>query len=156
MPASRQDALAIQRASELKATVIAQATAEAERNKVEALGKAEAERLRLITTASGEAERTRLIAIAQADAILKVTEAMSHGGEAYLRLRQLEILPLIAPDIAAALAQARIVNISGTGNAAEGATNQITNVLQTVLAAQLLKEGLADAPNPLPAPVKPG
>jgi flotillin len=140
--ALKQDALAIQRAAELKATVIAQATADAERNKVDAQGKAEAERVRLVTVASGEAERTRLLADAQAEAIRKVNDAIRQGGDAYLKLRQLEMIPEIVPQLAQALAQARIINISGDGHAAEGATNQITGVMQTVLAAQLLKEGL--------------
>ena len=161
--ALKQDALAVQRTAELKATQIAQATADAERNKVDARGMAEAESVRLITVAQGEAERVRLIASAQAEAIQKVNEAIAQGGEGYLRLRQLEMLPQIAPDIAAALAQARIINISGSGDAAEGVTGQITGVLQTVLAAQLLKEGLDTrspvlAPNggvPEPAPTQP-
>ncbi len=153
--ALKQEALGIQRAAELKATQIAQATADAERAKVEALGKAEAERLRLITIAQGEAERTRLLAIAQADAITKINAAISAGGDAYLRLRQLEMLPQIVPDIANALAQSRIINVSDSGGAAVGATNQITSVLQTVLAAQLLKEGLAAPPAAPPAPEPP-
>jgi flotillin len=155
--ATKQDSLAIQRAAELRATVIAQASADAERAKVEAQGKAEAERARLVTTAQGEAERTRVLAAAQAEAIQKVNDAIARGGDAYLRLRQLEMLPQIAPDIAGALAQARIVNISTSGDAAEGATNQITGVLQTVLAAQLLKEGLDNrAPSATPnGPARP-
>lgn len=148
--ALKQDALAIQRTAELRATQLAQATADAERARVESQGRAEAERVRLMTVASGEAERMRLLADAQAEAIRKVNEAIAQGGEAYLKLRQLEMLPQIAPDIANALAQARIVNISGDGSAAEGATNQITGVMQTVLAAQLLKEGL-DSTSPRPA-----
>ena len=156
--ALKQNALAIQRTAELRATQIAQATADAERVKVKALGEAEAERIRLTTIAQGEAERTRLLAIAQAEAIRVVNEAIGKSGEAYLRIKQLEMLPLIAPQIAAALAQARLVNISGTGDAAEGATNQITTVLQTVLAANLLKDGLANIPSsdiPEPRPVTP-
>lgn len=149
--AIKQDALAIQRAAELKATQIAQASADAERARVEAQGRAEAERVRLITTASGEAERTRVLADAQAEAIRKVNEAIAQGGDAYLKLRQLEMLPQIAPQIATALAQARIVNISG-GDAAEGTTSQITGVLQTVLTAQLLKEGLDGRPPATPTP----
>ena len=196
--ALKQDALAVQRAAELRATQIAQATADAERAKVEAQGKAEAERVRLITVAEGEAqraklvaaaeseaqrirlvttgqgeaeraklvaqgeaeaertrlqlvaqgeaERTRLLADAQAEAIQKVNEAIAKGGESYLRIKQLELLPEIAPHIAQALSQARIVNISGDGHAAEGTTSQITGVLQAVLAAQLLKDGLGAPP----------
>src|SRR5262249_21853031 len=145
--ALKQDALAVQRAAELKATLIAQATADAERARVEAQGQAEAERVRLTTVAAGEADRIRILAAAQAEGIEKVNEAIARGGEGYLRLKQLEMLPTVAPEIARALAQARIVNISGDGHGAEGATGQITSVLQTVLTAQLLKEGL-DARNP--------
>lgn len=155
--ALKQDALAVRRAAELKATLIAEATADAERARVQAMGMAEAERVRLTKIAEGEAERMRVMAEAQAEAIRKVALAIAQGGDAYLKLRQLEMLPEIAPQIAQALAQAKLVNISGTGDAAEGATNQITSVLQTVLAAQLLKEGL-DHPStsngtPPPAPV---
>jgi flotillin len=147
-----QEALEVQRTAELKATQIAQASADAERTKVAAQGQAEADRIRLVTTAQGEAERTRLLAIAQAEAIERINAAVARGGDAYLKLRQLELLPQIAPQIAKALASARLVNISGTGNAAEGATSQIAAVLQTVLAAQLLKEGIASDGRPEPRP----
>lgn len=159
--AIKQESLAIQRAAELKATLIAEASADAERARVQAQGQAEAERVRLVTIAEGEAERTRVLAVAQAEAIQKVNEAIQRGGDAYLKLRQLEMVPEVAPHIAAALAQARIVNISGDGQAAEGATSQITGVMQTVLAAQLLKEGLEGSPRPaqngdrIPAPTMP-
>jgi flotillin len=146
--AIKQDALAVQRAAELRATQIAQATADAERARVEAEGLGEAERVRLVKIAEGEAERTRVMASAQAEAIQKVNQAIAQGGDAYLKLRQLEMVPQIAPQIAQALSQARIVNISGDGHAAEGTTNQITGVLQAVLAAQLLKEGLDGRPQP--------
>ena len=207
--ALKQDALAVQRAAELKATLIAQATAEAEKAKVDAQGRAEAERARLVTIAHGEAERakveaagraeaernrlitvaqgeaerarveaegrseaerislvqvaegeaerirliaaadaerTRVVAAAQAEAIEKVNAAIARSGEAYFKLKQLEMLPQIAPEIGRALAQSRIVNISGDGHAAQGATGQITGVMQTVLAAQLLKDGLDNRP----------
>lgn len=198
--ALKQDALAIQRAAELRATQIAQATADAERIKVEAVGKAEAEKGRLITTAQGEAERAKLIAVgeaeaqrqrlvtiasgeaerarvvaqgegeaertrltltaqgeserirlmadAQAEAIEKVNLAIAKGGEAYLKIKQLELLPELVPHIAGALAQARLINISGNGDAAEGATNQIMGVVQTVLTAHLLRDGLEGATDP--------
>jgi flotillin len=109
-------------------------------------GEAQAEKFRLETIASGEAERIRTLAEAQAEAITKVSEAMARGGESYLRVRQLELLPQIAPSIAGALANARLINVSNTGNAASGATEQITAVLQTMLTAQLLKDGLGSSP----------
>ncbi|MFI5386404.1 MAG: hypothetical protein ACHQ50_09820, partial [Fimbriimonadales bacterium] len=128
----KQDALAGQRVAELRATQIAQATADAEKLKVTVEAQADAEAMRLRKTAS-----------AQADAIREVNKAISEGGDSYLALRQLEMLPQIAPVIANALAQARLVNISNDGrSAAGGATDQITSVIQTVLAAQLVNTTL--------------
>jgi hypothetical protein len=47
--------------------------------------------------------------------------------------------------IAQALAQAKLINISGTGDAAGQATSQIAQVIQTVMATQLIaKSGLLD------------
>ncbi len=141
--AAKQLALAKQREAELKATQIAQANADAERVKVQAEAGAEA-----------EAIRVRKVADAQAEAILKVNNAINQGGEAYLALRQLELLPEIVPSIASALAQARLVTLSSDGKgAAGGATDQITSVIQTVLAAQLVNRSidLGDAPAAPPA-----
>lgn len=130
--AKKQEALATQRAAELKATQIAQANADAERVRVQAEAAAEAEAIRL-----------RKVASAQADAIKDVNAAIQQGGEAYLRLRQLEMVPTVAPVIANALAQAKLVNISSDGHgAAGGAADQITSVIQTVLAAQLVTHSL--------------
>jgi flotillin len=128
--AARQNALAIQREAELKATQIAQANADAERVRIQAEA-----------AANAEAVKIRALGAAQADAIRAVNEAIQQGGNAYLALKQLEILPLITPDIAGALAQARLVNISGVGDsrgAAGAATDQITGVIQTLLATQLI------------------
>lgn len=131
--AQKQAALATLREAELKATQIAQANADAERVKVQAEAQAEAEAIRL-----------RKVAVAQAEAIKEVNAAIREGGEAYLKLRQLEMVPTIAPVIANALAQARMVNISSDGHgAAGGATDQITSVIQTVLAAQLVNNSLS-------------
>ncbi|HET7042470.1 MAG TPA: hypothetical protein VFI13_10645, partial [Gemmatimonadales bacterium] len=134
--AKKQDALAVQRSSELDATQIAQAKADAERVKIEALAAAEA-----------EAVRIRTIAEATAESIQKVNQAISAGGEAYFRYRQIEMLPMIAPKIADALAQARLVTIAGGegGGAADSATSNITQVIQTVLAAQIVgRSGIID------------
>ena len=127
--ALRQDALAVQRSAELRATQIAQASADAERIKIDALAQAEAEAVHI--------ER---VAHAQATSIREVNRAIAEGGEAYLRYRQLELVPEIAPQIAAALAQAKMVTISGgsDGDAPNGTTNQISGVIQTVLAAQMV------------------
>jgi len=51
------------------------------------------------------------------------------------------MIPEIAPMIAEALSRARLVTISGDsaeGGAAQSATSNITSVIQTVLAAQLV------------------
>ena len=131
--AKKQDALAIQRTSELDATQIAQAKADAERVRIAAQAAAEAEAIRI-----------RAIAAATAESIQKVNEAIAAGGESYFRYRQIEMLPQIAPAIADALGEAKMVTISGGGDgkgAAETTTNNIASVIQTVLAAQLVTRG---------------
>ena len=134
--ALKQDALAVQRTSELEATQIAQARADAERVKIEAEASAEAEAIRI----------TR-VATANAESIAKVNAAIQAGGESYFRYRQIELLPQIAPTIAGALAEARMINISSDGtSASDSATNNITSVIQTVLAAQLVsKSGIGES-----------
>jgi len=131
--AKKQDALAIQRTSELDATQIAQARADAERVRIEAAASAEAEAIRI-----------RAIAAATAESIQKVNEAIAAGGESYFRYRQIEMLPQIAPAIADALSEAKMVTITGGGEgkgAAETTTNNIASVIQTVIAAQLVAKG---------------
>jgi flotillin len=130
--AKRQEAMGVQRVAELEATQLAQARADATRVTIEAQASAEAEAIRIRTVAS-----------AQAESIQKVNEAIAAGGESYFRYRQIEMIPIIAPRIAEALAQARLITVSGSenGGAANGATNQIASVIQTVLAAQLVTRG---------------
>jgi flotillin len=134
--AKKQDALALQRQAELKATQIAQAMADAERVRVEAQASADA-----------DAAKIRTVAEAQGEAIRMINQAISEGGNAYLTLRQLEMLPQIAPVIADALSQARMVTISNDDAAGE-TTSQITQVIQTVLAAQLVSGALGQQPAP--------
>jgi len=72
---------------------------------------------------------------------------MREGGESYLRYRQVELLPHIAPVLADALAKAKMVTIAsgGGGGAAESAMSNISSVIQTVLAAQLVtRHGLLE------------
>ena len=138
--AKRQEAQAIQRTAELDATQIAQARADAERVRIEAEAAADAEAVKL-----------RKMAEAQAEAIQRVNAAIQAGGESYFRYRQIEMLPQIAPTIAQALAEAKLVTIAGgETSAAEGATNSITSVIQAVLAAQLARgvvdPAVSDAP----------
>ncbi|HJP59146.1 MAG TPA: hypothetical protein VJ865_04085 [Gemmatimonadaceae bacterium] len=128
--AKKQTALGVQRVAELDATQIAQAKADAEKLRIEAEARARAEAIRITTVAQ-----------AQAESIQKVNEAIKAGGESYFRYRQIEMIPDIAPVIADALAKAKLVTISGggdAGGAADSATNNITSVIQTVLAAQLV------------------
>jgi flotillin len=128
--AKMQTALGIQRVAELEATQIAQARADAERLTIDAEARAKAEAIRITTVAQANAE-----------SIQKVNEAIKAGGESYFRYRQIELIPEIAPMIAEALARARLVTISGDsaeGGAAQSATSNITSVIQTVLAAQLV------------------
>src|SRR4051812_40177819 len=126
--AKRQEAAGIQRVAELDATQIAQARADAAKVRLGAEAAADAEAIRI-----------RKIADATAESIDKVNRAIQAGGESYFRYRQIEMLPQIAPDIAAALAESKMITISGGGDtgAPEMATNNITSVIQTVLAAQL-------------------
>lgn len=136
--AKRQDALAGQKESELRATQIAQARANSESIQIDAEAKAKAEAIRITT-----------VATAQAEGIRKVTEAIREGGEPYLRYRQIELLPEIAPAIAQALAQAKLVTIhsgSENGDAASATTESISSVIRTVLAAQIVTRvgGLLD------------
>ena len=130
--AKRQEAMGLQRIAELEATQIAQARADAERVTITAQAAAEAEAIRIRTVAS-----------AQAESIEKVNKAIAAGGESYFRYRQIEMIPIIAPQIAAALAEARMITVSGgeNGGAANATTNQIASVIQTVLAAQLVSRG---------------
>jgi flotillin len=128
--AKRQDALAGQKESELRATQIAQAKADSEAIQIDAEAKAKAEAIRITT-----------VATAQAEGIRKVTEAIRDGGENYLRYRQIELLPDIAPAIAQALAHAKLVTVhSGAenGDAASATTESIASVIRTVLAAQIV------------------
>lgn len=128
--AKKQTALGVQRVAELEATQIAQARADAERMRIDAEARAKAEAIRITTVAQANAE-----------SIQKVNEAIKSGGESYFRYRQIEMIPQIAPMIAEALAKARLVTISGDsaeGGAAQSATSNITSVIQTVLAAQLV------------------
>jgi flotillin len=135
--AKRQDALAGQKESELRATQIAQAKADSEAIQIDAEAKAKAEAIRITTVAAAQAEKIR-----------KVTEAIREGGENYLRYRQIELLPDIAPAIAKALAQAKLVTVhSGAenGDAATATTDSISSVIRTVLAAQIVtRSGLVD------------
>ena len=133
--AKRQEAAGVQRVAELDATQIAQARADAARVRLEAEAAADAEAIRI-----------RRIADATAESIQKVNEAIQAGGESYFRYRQIEMLPQIAPVIADALSEAKLVTISGGGGpgAPETTTNNITSVIQTVLAAQLVSRGLID------------
>lgn len=133
--AKRQAAMGVQNEAELDATQIAQAKADAERVRIEARAAAEAEAIRI-----------RTLADATAESIRKVNQAIAEGGDNYFRYRQIEMLPQIAPTIATALAEAKLVTISSGDDrkgAPEATTNNITSVIQTVLAAQLVaREGL--------------
>lgn len=137
--AKRQEAAGVQRVAELDATQIAQARADAAKVRLEAEAAADAEAIRI-----------RKIAEATAESIQKVNQAIQAGGESYFRYRQIEMLPQIAPVIADALSEAKLVTIAGgeSGGAPATTTNNITSVIQTVLAAQLVSRGLADSVSP--------
>jgi flotillin len=141
--AKRQEAMAVQRTAELDATQIAQARADAEKVRIGAQAAAEAQAITIKTVAEANAE-----------SIEKVNKAIAAGGESYFRYRQIEMLPVIAPQIADALAEAKLITISGGegGGAAGATTNQIASVIQTVLAAQLVtRSGVLSDATPAPA-----
>ena len=134
--ARKQDALAVQREAELRATQTAQASADAEMVRIAAEAQARAEAVRITTL--GEAN---------AEAIRKINEAVQAGGENYLRYRQIEMLPQIAPAIAEALSKAKLVTINsgGADGAAGSTTESISGVIRTILAAQLVsRSGMLD------------
>jgi len=137
--AKRQESAGVQRGAELDATLIAQAKADAMRVRLEAEAAADAEAIRI----------TR-VADASAESIQKVNDAIQRGGESYFRYRQIELLPQIAPTIAHALSRAKLVTLAGSGSgAAQVATDNITQVIQTVLAAQLVgRSGLLEGAAP--------
>ena len=159
--AKRQEAMGVQRVAELDATQIAQAKADAEKVRIDIEAKARAEGLRITT-----------IAEATAESIRRINEAIQAGGEPYFRYRQIEMLPQIVPVIAQGLADAKLITIAGGSGAGapETTVQNITAVIQTALAAQLVTRGglldreptdggnarqadtarLADAPSPPP------
>src|SRR2546429_968970 len=130
--AKRQEAMGVQRVAELDATQIAQAKADAEKVRIDIEAKARAEGLRITT-----------IAEATAESIRRVNEAIQAGGEPYFRYRQIEMLPQIVPVIAQGLADAKLVTIAGGSGAGapETTVQNITAVIQAVLAAQLVTRG---------------
>jgi flotillin len=129
--AKRQEASGLQRTAELDATQIAQAKADAAKVRLEAEAAADAEAIKI-----------RKVADATAESIQKVNAAIQAGGEAYFRYRQIEMLPELGPAIANALAKAKMVTISGgDSNAPETTTNNMVQVIQTVLAAQMVGRG---------------
>jgi flotillin len=126
--AKKQDALAVQKVAELDATQISQARADAERVKIEAEAAADAEAIRI-----------RRVAEATAESIRRVNESIREGGESYFRYKQIELLPQVAPAVAQAVAEAKLVTIASDGRGApDAAANNIMGVIQTVLAAQLV------------------
>lgn len=131
--AKRQEAMGVQREAELDATQIAQAKADAAKVRLEAEAAADADAIRI-----------RRVADATAESITKVNTAIKAGGEGYFRYRQIEMLPLIAPIIQAGLADSRLVTFSsgeaGAASAAGNTANSIAQVIQTVLAAQILSK----------------
>lgn len=156
--ANTQDALAKQRLAELRATQVAQAEADALRVKVAAdadamrvkiAAEADAARVHMAAQAQAEAEAVRILRVGEANAksIQLFNEAIQAGGDNYLRYRQIEQLPQIAQAISAALAQAKLVTISGDGKgAANEVTSQIGSVIQMVMATQLIgKSGVLDS-----------
>jgi flotillin len=128
--AKKQEALVDQKDKELQATQITQARADAEAVTIAAQAKADAAAAQITTVAQANAKAIELI-----------TNSIKQGGNDYIRFRQMEMLPQMTEAIADALAQARLVTLhSGgeNGNAAQAATDSVTSVIRTLLAAQFL------------------
>jgi len=100
-------------------------------------------RIDIEAKARAEGLRITTIAEATAESIRRVNEAIQAGGEPYFRYRQIEMLPLIVPVIAQGLADAKLVTIAGGSGAGapETTVQNITAVIQTALAAQLVTRG---------------
>ena len=133
--AKRQESAGVQKAAELDATLIAQAKADAEKVRIAAQAAADA-----------EAVRIRVVAEATAENIRRVTEAIKAGGESYFRYRQIEILPQIVPAVTEGLRDAKLVTVASAGAGTPGAPDttarHITDMIQTVLAAQVVSRGV--------------
>jgi flotillin len=130
--AKRQQASGLQREAELDATQIAQAKADAAKVRLEAEASADADAIKI-----------RKVAEATAESIQRVNQAIQAGGEAYFRYRQIEMIPTIMPAIAAALSDAKFITFSSGSEkgAPETTANDITQVIRTVLAAQMVAKG---------------
>ncbi len=100
-------------------------------------------RIDIEAKARAEGLRITTIAEATAESIRRVNEAIQAGGEPYFRYRQIEILPQIVRVIAQGLADAKLVTIAGGSGAGapETTVQNITAVIQTALAAQLVTRG---------------
>ena len=131
--AKRQEAMGVQREAELDATQIAQAKADAARVRLEAEAAADADAIKI-----------RKVAEATAEGIEKVNLAIKAGGEGYFRYRQIEMLPIIAPIIAQGMDGSKLVTFASgegsEGGAASATASNIAQVIQTILAAQILSK----------------
>jgi flotillin len=138
--AEKQVAMREQREAELNAGQLTQARADAQQNIIR-------------LEAEGRAEAAKIIALAEAEAesIRKKTEALQQAGNVYLELRKLELTPDITRQIAGALSQGQFVNFGSSGNggqtAASTASDDVMRVVQTLLAAKVINEGM-DKPTP--------
>ena len=90
------------------------------------------------------------MADATAESINKVNSAIKAGGEGYFRYRQIEMLPWIAPIIKEGLADSKLVTFASGEDASKGGAAgttaaSIAQVIQTVLAAQVLTKSDKDS-----------
>jgi hypothetical protein len=95
---------------------------------------------------------TRIRATATRTRVTATPTITPQRGDSYFRYEQIELLPQLAPAIADALPQAKLVTISSGGEkgAAETTTNSIAGVIQTVVAAQLVsRSGVLDGATPV-------
>ncbi len=136
--AERQTAVREQRMAELAASQITQAQADADQNviKQEAEGRAQAARIKAVAEAEAEAIRLK-------------SQALIESGGAYLDLRRLEMAPELTKQVSLALANGQFVNFGTSGDGGHSAvssgSDDVMRVVQTLMAAQVITGGGANA-----------
>ncbi len=148
--ADKQTAVRGQREAELGANQLTQARADADQNVIqqEAEGRAQAARIRAIAQAEAEAIRMKALALAEA-------------GAAYLDLKRLELAPELTAQIALALQNSQFVNFGSSGggggdhSALSTGSDDVLRVVQTLMAAQVVGNGLSNGAKESRAAVAP-
>lgn len=139
--AERQEAARQERRAELNATQITQANADAEQNVIA-----------IEASSRAEAASIRAIAEAEADAIRMKAQALREAGNLYLDLKRLELAPDLTRQVAEALAGGQFINFGSGGEGGHSAvasgSDDVMRVVQTLMAAQVVKPNGAPTRRP--------